>query len=68
MTESRQEPREPDDALDIALPVAFAALALVAAFDFARAGWPNATGLCMGGLTVGLLWVRAALAPILDGL
>ena len=63
-------PPETDDSLDIdvALPVAFAGLALVAAFDFARAGWPNATGLCVGGLIVGLLWVRAALAPILDGI
>ena len=68
MTVSRRAPREPDDTLGIALPTAFAALALVAALDFARADWPNAAGLCMGGLTVGLLWVRAALAPILDGL
>jgi hypothetical protein len=68
MTASHQTPREPNDRLDIVLPLAFAALALVAAFDFARAGWPNATGLCVGGLIIGLLWVRAALAPILDGI
>jgi hypothetical protein len=68
MTASHQTPREPNDRLDIVLPLAFAALALVAAFDFARAGWPNATGLCMGCLVIGLLWVRAVLAPILDGI
>jgi hypothetical protein len=60
-------PPETDEALDLAMPVAFAALALAAAFDFARAGWPNATGFCVAGLIVGLLWLRAALAPILDG-
>jgi hypothetical protein len=50
-----------DPAVDLALPHAFIALALVAALDFARAGWPNAVALCLAGLVGGFIWVRTVL-------
>jgi len=54
-------------AIDLALPIAFAALAFVAAIDFARAGWPDAAGLCVVGFLGGLLWARAVSPPVMDG-
>jgi hypothetical protein len=53
--------------IDLALPYAFAALAFVAALDFARAGWPDAAGLCVVGFLGGLLWARAVPVPPVDG-
>jgi hypothetical protein len=47
--------------IDLLLPVAFMALALIAALSFARAGWPNGVGLCLTGLIGGLLWMREVL-------
>ena len=56
-----------DPAIDLALPLAFAALAFVAAVDFARAGWPDAAGLCVVGFLGGLLWARAVPPAAMDG-
>jgi hypothetical protein len=49
--------------VDLALPIAFAVLAFVAAVGFARAGWPDAAGLCVVGFLGGLLWARAVSPP-----
>jgi hypothetical protein len=54
-------------AIDLALPFAFAAMAFVAALAFARAGWPDAAGLCVVGSLGGLLWARAVPPPAADG-
>jgi hypothetical protein len=55
-----------DPVIDLVLPILFAALALVAAVDFARAGWPDAAGLCVLGFLGGLLWARTVSLPAVD--
>jgi hypothetical protein len=47
-------------AIDLALPLAFVALAFVAALDLGLAGWLNGMALCVVGLLGGLLWLQEA--------
>jgi hypothetical protein len=54
-------------ALDLTLALASAALALAAALHTARAGWPNATALCVAGLLGGLFWAHSVLPHFLRG-
>ncbi len=56
----------PSPAVDLALPLAFTSLALVSAVGFALDGWPDAVGLCVGGVVGGLLWAREVLPFALE--
>jgi hypothetical protein len=54
-------------AIDIALPLAFTALAYVMALLSVRAGRADIVGLCLTMFVAGLLWLReVALLPLQD--